>query len=283
MQDWIAVDWRETRQRAWAMRGTDLRDRRERVAASGDVAGDLGALIGDWLAQDATLVLACGALGPVGGAVPCKPLPDGLWSVDAGDPRIDLRVVPGLRQAAPVDLMRGDETRIAGFLALNKDWDGVLCLVGEETRWVHVSAGEVVSFQSFLTGAMFDALARGRLSGDGLLGAETDLAAFSEALSDAMAKPERVMARIHGVHAARVLEGLEPPVARARLFGALLGAELAAARPFWLGQQLAVVGDGEVARLYVEALSAQGAPAALADEARVTLEGLKSAWRLLAG
>lgn len=278
-QDWIAVDWGRSRQRAWAMRGSGVRDHRQQNATTENLSDWLS----DWLTDVSNLVLACGVLGPVGGAVPCKPLSEGLWSIDIGDPRIDLRLIPGLRQAAPLDLMQGDETRVEGFLALNKNWDGVLCLVGEETRWVHVSAGEVVSFQSFLTGSMVNALMQGRLAEHHLAEPETDRSAFAEALSDAMAKPERVMARLHEVHAARILDGLEPAPARARLLGALIGAELAAARPFWLGQQLAVVGEGELARLYVDALSEQGAPAALADEPRVTLEGLKSAWRQLPG
>ena len=261
------------------MRGTDVRDHRQQHATTENLAGWLS----DWLTSDQNLVLACGVLGPVGNAVPYKPLSEGLWSIDIGAPRIELRVIPGLRQTAPLDLMQGDETRVEGFLALNKNWDGVICLVGEETRWVHVSAGEIVSFQSFLTGAMFDALVNGRLSVHRLADVQTDRTAFAAALSDAMARPERVMARLHEAHAARILDGLEPAEARARLLGALIGAELAAARPFWLGQQLAVVGDGELATLYVDALSEQGAPAALADESRVTLEGLKSAWRQLTG
>lgn len=265
------------------MNGAEARDFREDKSAARDAVKGLLDLISGWLTDDATPVLACGLLGPVGSAVPCKPLSEGLWSIDIGDPRIELRVIPGLRQAAPKDLMQGDETRVEGFLALNKNWDGVICLVGEATRWVHVSADEVVSFQSFLTGAMFDALIHGRLAQHRLAEAETDRSVFASALSDAMAKPERVMARLHEVHAARILDGMEPAEARARLLGALIGAELAAARPFWLGQQLAVVGDGELARLYVDALSEQGAPAALADEPRVTLEGLKTAWRQLTG
>jgi hypothetical protein len=51
--------------------------------------------------------------------------------------------------------MRGEETQIAGFLAQNPGFDGVLCLPGTHTKWVHISAGEVVSFRSFMTGELF--------------------------------------------------------------------------------------------------------------------------------
>lgn len=277
--DWIAVDWGQTRQRAWAMRGGDVLARTEREGAAAASIEAFVSLFDAWLNDSGIPVLACGSLGPVRGQVPCTPLAEGVWAMDIGDARLSLHVAPGIRQTTPPDMMQGDETRIAGFLNLNKDWDGVICLVGSETRWVHVSAGEIVSFQTFLTQAMLDALAHQTALGRWLTGFETDREAFTEALSDAMARPEKVMARLYGVHAEGTLDGLEPDIARARIVGGLIGAELAAARPFWLGQQLAVIGNGPLAQLYVDALSAQGVSAALADEEHMTREGLTIAWR----
>ena len=51
--------------------------------------------------------------------------------------------------------MRGEETQIAGALALLPDFDGVFCLPGTHSKWAHVSAGEVVSFQTYMTGELF--------------------------------------------------------------------------------------------------------------------------------
>ena len=56
--------------------------------------------------------------------------------------------------------MRGEETQIAGFLALNPKFDGVICLPGTHTKWVHISAGEIVSFRTFMTGEMFALLSQ---------------------------------------------------------------------------------------------------------------------------
>ena len=53
--------------------------------------------------------------------------------------------------------MRGEETQVAGFLALNEGWDGTLCLPGSHTKWVAVSAGEVTGFRTFMTGELFAA------------------------------------------------------------------------------------------------------------------------------
>jgi 2-dehydro-3-deoxygalactonokinase len=72
-------------------------------------------------------------------------------------------------------------------------------------------------------------------------------------------------------------------VARARLSGLLIGAELAAAKPYWLGQQIAVIGEGSLSKLYVDALSAQSAPATQVQAAAITLAGLAAAYRRLKG
>ena len=51
--------------------------------------------------------------------------------------------------------MRGEETQIAGALSLMPGFDGVLCLPGTHSKWAQICAGEVVSFQTFMTGEMF--------------------------------------------------------------------------------------------------------------------------------
>ena len=50
---------------------------------------------------------------------------------------------------------------------------------------------------------------------------------------------------------------LTAPQARARLSGTLIGAELAAARPYWLGQKVAVIGAQAVSATYLRALRAR--------------------------
>ena len=55
--------------------------------------------------------------------------------------------------------MRGEETQIAGLVAAEPGFDGVACLPGTHTKWAHVSAGEVVSFASYMTGEIFALLA----------------------------------------------------------------------------------------------------------------------------
>lgn len=290
MIDWIALDWGTSNLRAWAIgEGGAAVD----TAQSDDGMGRLSQkefepalvrLIGPWLSAGRVMpVIACGMVGSRQGwheapyrTVPCTPLdPAALVAVPTADPRIAVRIAPGLRQMSPPDVMRGEETQIAGALSLVPGFDGVICLPGTHAKWVQVSAGEVVSFQTFMTGELFALLSGQSVLRHGMAGGGWDDAAFDAALSDALSRPERVAARLFAIRAEGLLTGLAPGVARARLSGMLIGIELAGARPYWLGQQILVVGAERLAETYARALSAQGARPRLLPVADCTLAGLQ--------
>ncbi len=286
--EWIAADWGTSHLRVWAMQGGNVLDQAQSDKGMGKLPKDgfqnaLLELIDDWLGDAPVDVVACGMVGARQGwveapysAVPTAPVPETPIRVPNTDPRIRAFVVPGLKQAAPPDVMRGEETQIAGFLSGRKNWDGVICLPGTHTKWVQVSADEVVSFRTFMTGEMFSLLSEQSVLrhsvSDGW-----DQDAFAEATADTLSKPEQMAARLFGLRASDLLNADDPGAARARLSGYLIGAELAATRPYWLGQQIAIIGADNLSRIYAHALKQQGAFAEIANNTQATLEGLRQA------
>ena len=285
--DWIAVDWGTTHLRATAMGATGPLA----TASSNDgMAGlkpaefepALLRLISPWLAASVTPVIACGMVGSRQGwaeakyrAIPCTPVEvASLTRVQSQDPRIAVHIAPGLSQANPADVMRGEETQIAGVLALNPGFDGVICLPGTHSKWVHVSAGEVVSFQTFLTGELFSLLSRQSVLRHGIATEGFDANAFDAALSDALSRPEKLAARLFSLRAESLLAGLSPIAARSRLSGLLIGMELAAAKPYWLGQPVTLVGSPGLCAHYAHALAGQGLTAPVLPAQDCTLAGL---------
>ncbi|MDO5648257.1 2-dehydro-3-deoxygalactonokinase [Paracoccus sp. (in: a-proteobacteria)] len=282
--DWIAADWGTSNMRLWAMAGDqiiDMRasDRGMAGLAPADFPRVLAELTAGW--PDVPVV-ACGMVGARQGWVeapytlaPCPALPA---LIAAPGDRV-VRIACGVRQTAPAaDVMRGEETQIAGFLAQNPGYDGVLCLPGTHTKWVHVSAGEICSFKTVMTGEIFALLAtqsvlRHSMTADGM-----DAAAFEAAVADALSNPAQAMAGLFAIRAQSLTQDLPAPAARARLSGTLIGVELAAARPWWLGQQVTLIGADYVADLYAKALQLQGVQADRYDVARATLAGLAAAW-----
>jgi 2-dehydro-3-deoxygalactonokinase len=285
--DWIAVDWGTTNLRAWAM-AEDGTVRAE--AASQEGMGRLSRdafepallrLIDPWLGSGPVTVIACGMVGSRQGwseapyaTVPAKPAELTPMPVATHDPRIRVSVLPGLSQKNPPDVMRGEETQVAGFLAQNPGFDGVLCLPGTHTKWVHLSADEVVSFQTFMTGELFELLSERSVLRHSVQAEDAAPEAFADAVAETLSRPERLAQRLFSIRAANVLEGLGPAEGRARLSGYLIGAEIAAARPYWLGQQVAVAGAPALSALYATALEAQGAEVRRFDADPLTRLGL---------
>lgn len=290
---WIALDWGTTHLRGWAMSARDTvlaeakSDRGMGTLKPSEFQAALADLTEDWAPAPA---IACGMVGARQGwieaayqATPCTPLPQTFTPAPKTGSGPTLHIIPGVSQSKPADVMRGEETQIAGFLALNPDWDGVLCLPGTHTKWAQISAGEIVSFQTCMTGDLFAAISGHTVLKHSVASDDWDEDAFTVAMSDTLSRPESLAARLFNLRAEGLLYGLDNGTAKARLSGLLIGAELAATRPYWLGQQIGVIGAGPVAQAYVKALATQGAPATLADGPPVTLAGLTAAWHILKG
>ncbi len=287
--EWIAVDWGSSNLRAWAMgpEGVLAEDASEAGMASlsaEDYEPALLELIAPWLAASRAplQVVICGMAGAKQGwreapyrKVPCAPIEAGqLTAVATADPRIRVGIAPGLSQPQPADVMRGEETQIAGALALYPRFDGVICLPGTHSKWAHVSAGEVVSFQTFMTGEMFALLANQSVLRHGVQSDAWDDGAFAAAVGETLSRPERLASKLFGLRAEGLLHSLSADAARARLSGLLIGAELAAAKPYWLGQDVALIGAPQLSRNYAAALSLQGITARQLSGRDCTLAGL---------
>nr|WP_204354579.1 2-dehydro-3-deoxygalactonokinase [Paracoccus saliphilus] len=283
--DWIAADWGTTNLRLWAMSGRKPAERRVQARGMGGLRPDEFAPVLAEATQGwpTVPVVACGMVGSRQGwveapyvAVPCPATPR-MVTVPGQPGGRSVGIVCGVRQNSPADVMRGEETQIAGLLALSPEFDGIACLPGTHTKWVRISAGEICNFKSFMTGELFGLLAGQSVLRHSMGGADGDMEAFRAAVSDAMARPERGFGGLFQIRAETLLAGLDPAIAKGRLSGTLIGWELAAARPWWLGCDVTIIGAPALSALYAGALEAQGVPAALMSDEDATLAGLFAA------
>lgn len=293
---WAAVDWGTTHLRLWVL-DHDHKVIRQTKTEQGMTQlhpTEYEATLLDLLSQELQPnrvmgVICCGMVGSRQGwqeapYAPCPTLPpsgERASRVTTKDPRIKVYLLPGIKQISPPDVMRGEETQIAGFLSRNPQYDGVLCLPGTHSKWVHISAGEVVSFQTFMTGELFALLCKESVLRHNIGATGWNDEMFTNAIDDAISRPAAIAAKLFALRAQSLIATLPPEGARARLSGLLIGLELAAARPYWLGAQVAVLGDTEVAQAYCTALTAQGSPVTVTSTERMTLDGLKSAYTAL--
>lgn len=160
-----------------------------------------------------------------------------------------------LEQRSPRGRLPGaDRLALIGLTRLKTNWDGVACLIGpEHSHWVQISAGEAVSFQSFLTPRLVAVLAPAAAGVD------------SNAAADTLSRPERLATHLNSADIAGSGEAI---------LGHLIGAELAATRPYWLGQTVVVIGEGALARAYAVLLGQQGVPVETLDPEQCREAGL---------
>jgi 2-dehydro-3-deoxygalactonokinase len=204
--------------------------------------------------------------------------------VATADPRIAVTIVHGMCQIDPPDVMRGEETQLAGLLALEPGYAGAACLPGTHTKWATLDRDRVAGFRTFMTGELF-ALLRDQSILRHSVGSETELdeAAYADAVTEAAAAPAALAARLFSTRARGLLGTLRPAEALGRISGLLIGMEIGAMRAAWIDRPLMLVGTPALCRRYSLALTLLGArmPATV-DAERCTLAGLSAAYRLLA-
>ncbi|HEX7326628.1 MAG TPA: 2-dehydro-3-deoxygalactonokinase [Rhodanobacteraceae bacterium] len=78
-----------------------------------------------------------------------------------------LSIVPGVRDTSGPDVMRGEETEVAGALALNPDLAATaqLVLPGTHSKWVDVRDGKITRFRTLMTGELYGLLTQHSILG----------------------------------------------------------------------------------------------------------------------
>jgi 2-dehydro-3-deoxygalactonokinase len=244
--------------------------------------------IKNWLPREENArchVVICGMAGAKSGwkeapylKVPCPPIDkEKTIQVETKDKRISVSILPGIMQKSPPDVMRGEETQIAGYLSKKPDFDGIICLPGTHTKWVHISVGEIVSFRTFMTGEIYQTLSECSILKNSVKSNDFDFTTFLEAFEDTYSNPALLSSKLFGLRAADLLENISTKFLKSKLSGYLVGSELAGAKSYWLGQNIVMIGNDELCILYKKALKNLGLNVTIENTQDVTLSGLKQA------
>ena len=290
----IAADWGTSNLRVWGMdhQGNVINRITNGKGMSSLMPSEfepyLMGLIGNWLPKEGNTkcpIIICGMAGAKTGwkeaaylKAPCPPVnKEKIIQIETEDQRISVRIVPGIMQKSPPDVMRGEETQIAGYLSKKPDFDGIICLPGTHTKWVHISAGEIVSFKTFMTGEIFLSLSERSILKSSVQSNDFDPTSFLEAFEDTYSNPALLSSKLFGLRAADLLENTSTKFLKSKLSGYLIGSELAGAKSYWLGQNIVMIGNDDLCILYEKALKKLGLNATIENTQNVTLNGLKQA------
>lgn len=305
-----AVDWGTSSFRLWLLAGdgsvlaerrsaegmaTLTRDQylpilRREFAGLADCTGPL---------PDGFPVIICGMAGAKQGwaeagyvDVPAVPaaITSGARRVEAAG--LDVRILPGLarRDRNHPDVMRGEETQLLGLM-LGADGatpDRVTVVMpGTHSKWVWIEDGQVVAFDTIMTGELFALLSTQSILKHAVAGAEggqgeTASPAFLAGVAQALDRPAAVLPGLFSLRAGGLLHGIGPETSRDRLSGLLIGAELAhGLATVAATDPLVLVASGRMATLYRAAFAAAGRAVQLADADDLVRRGLTFAARVI--
>ena len=290
----VAVDWGTSSVRLWVLDEDDtvLAETRGARGMGTLGPGDYAGVLDDELARlgvdEAVPVIVSGMAGAAQGwrEAPYLPLDADLAQLGCHAVRVegigrDVRILPGLRQDAPPNVMRGEETQIAGFLATAPRFDGTLCLPGTHTKWVRLEGGVVRAFTTCMSGEQFALLSNRSTLRYGLSGEGWDDTAFETAVREVVASPSRLATALFELRADALLHARPAAASRARLSGLLIGFELAAVSDYRTSGDVCLIGDATLCARYRDALALAGRPASLHDATALTVAGLAAARRAL--
>jgi 2-dehydro-3-deoxygalactonokinase len=297
-----AVDWGTSSFRLWLLDavGAVLQERRSGEGMLTAGTEGFGPILEKHLAAagapEDLPVIVCGMAGARQGWIeaPYVTLPAGLDGILAGAVPVpgrarDIRILPGLAQRAAdaPDVMRGEETQLAGVLPLFASGRHVVCMPGTHSKWVEAADGVISGFRTWLTGELFSVLSKQSILrhslGEDAAPALPDTPAFVAACTEALGQGGDVGPSLFSIRAATMLQDLQPADAAARLSGLLIGAEIASARRVFdcPADKVILVASGPLGSLYAAALKLAGCAVLQADADEAVRAGLFEAAKRL--
>ena len=270
----IGFDWGTTNLRA-ALLGAGGEVLEQRVAESGvgrmepaAFAARFDEMVVGWPAVPTMLAGMVGSAqgwldaGYVDAPARMDDLSGALATLDHGERPV--AIVPGVAMRGDrLDVMRGEETQIAGLLERRPHFSGTLVLPGTHSKWVRVSHGRIHSFHTYMTGDLFEAIGAHTILRHSVKVGPASRAAFAEAFARAFEPGSSVWGQLFPIRAASLLEGRSGEDGRETLSGFLVGAEFAAARADGYlddldEDRLTLIGTGSLVERYGEAARIAG-------------------------
>jgi 2-dehydro-3-deoxygalactonokinase len=292
-----AADWGTTRLRLWLLGsgGEVIAEQRSDEGLLSVARHEFEAVLErhlEALGAPADLpVIMCGMVGSRQGwfEAPYFELPartDDVLSAAVRVPGIrrEVRIIPGaaLRNESRPDVMRGEETQLAGAAALSGG-SALACMPGTHSKWAAMQGGVLADFSTWMTGELFSVISAHSIlrhsTGGGEAAVDPASPAFAAWLEKALANPAKLTTDLFTIRASGLLFAMPQADAAAALSGLLIGAEIAAAKARYGGGSVMLIASGGLKDLYEAALYIAGCDVTTVDGEEVVRTGLTEAAR----
>ena len=260
---WIAVDWGTTSFRAYLMVNNDVLENVEtndgmKFVQNQHFENTLVSLIEPWLDHKNKIeILASGMVGSKQGWIeaPYQKTPCNLNNIEfispsVKDNRFSLKIFSGVSQHNTPDVMRGEETQIAGFLYDNPNFNGSICLPGTHSKWVNIENGNIINFKTFMTGELFEIISKNSILIHSVTSNKILKNELKMAVDEIFKNPEIFGNALFQLRADDLINSKGSKVYKSKLSGYLLGLELVGSLELWKKKDVILIGNPDLTELY---------------------------------
>ena len=263
MNKWIAVDWGTSSFRAYLVQNNQVIDNiiskdSMKFIKQIDFETIFIKLIEKWLIKGQLIqVLASGMLGARQGwfeapyeIAPCNLKNIKFISPIVNDQRFTLKIFSGISQINEPDVMRGEETQVAGFFYDNPSFKGSICLPGTHSKWIKVENSYIEKFKTFMTGELFEVISKYTVLKHSILSEDIDKNEFVKSVEIIIKNPENIGSALFQLRADDLINSQGNIIYQSRLSGYLLGLELLGSAEFWENKNIVLIGNKVLVELY---------------------------------
>ena len=288
MNKWIAVDWGTSSFRAYLIKNNIVSDRIEtkdgmKFINNNSFEKTFISLVENWLDDyQTTEVLASGMIGARQGwsEAPYQETPCDLNNIKfisplINDNRIALKIFSGISQIDQPDVMRGEETQVAGFFNDNPNFEGSVCLPGTHSKWIKVKDTNIEKFQTFMTGELFEVISQNTVLMHSVKSNKTDQEELLKSVDLIFKNPSLFGNALFKLRADDLINSRNKIIYKSRLSGYLLGLELLGSINYWKKSKIALIGNKELNKLYSYVLKDKVSSIVFYEAEDMTLKGLK--------
>ena len=229
---------------------------------------------------DIKVVIACGMVGAKQGWIevpyinsPCDIRNLNFKSLKILDD-VKIHILSGVSQFNPSDVMRGEETQIAGFLLNNIDFNGSICLPGTHSKWVNMNSYNIQEFTTFLTGELYEIVKKYSILNHSLNTTELDDEIVKSSAKLIIENPSFISNKLFEIRADNLLKNSNQTSNNSKLVGYLLGIELSGSRTYWEDKDLVIIGSSNLNKYYELILNGRSNSIRLFNSSDMALNGL---------
>ena len=260
---WIAVDWGTSFFRAYLIENEEVSctiktNNGIKFVENNQFEKTLVKSIEPWLDNKYKIeVLASGMIGSKQGWIeaPYQKTPCNLNNIEFISPsikdnRFSIKIFSGISQSNKPDVMRGEETQIAGFLYDYPNFNGSICLPGTHSKWVQVENGNIINFKTFMTGELFEIISKNSILIHSVTSNKISKNELIKAVYKIFKKPEVFGNVLFQLRADDLINSRGSEIYKSKLSGYLLGLELLGSLEFWKKKDIVLIGNADLIELY---------------------------------